>query len=253
MRGHQEVVPDFIVGQALDRTQLLRRHAANVAEVKPEPVRGDQGPGLAHVGAQHRPEGGVEQVGAAVVAGGVQPVGPVHLGRHGLPQRNVPLTDDAPVYDQPGHRAIGVFHQHFAVGTGYRPYVALLAAAFRIKRRVPQHYFHALSLHRVACRRHQPICAVRIAGSGRAARLAHQNRRHHRIPGQVPVAHESGPFRSKIFVGGLYLHAPAEYVGGPGEFARLFHGPVKPIHIHVEPVLPGNFRGQFRRETVGVI
>ena len=224
-----------------------------MAEVETQPVRGDQGTGLAHVGAQHRTQGGVQQVGAAVVAGGIQPVGPIHLGRHGLSQGNVPLPDYAPVYDQPGHRAIGVFHRHLAVGAGNRANVALLASAFGIERRFLQHYFHALALHRMPCRRHQPLCVFRICRSVGPARLTHQNRRHHGVPDQALVTDEAGPFHSQVFVSGLYLHASAEYVGGPGQLARLLHCPVKPIHVHVETVLPGNFRGQFRREAVGVI
>ena len=63
-----EVLAHGLVGQRLDLAQLLRRQRLEMGEVEAQAVRRDQRAGLAHVRAEHLAQGGVQDVGAGVVA-----------------------------------------------------------------------------------------------------------------------------------------------------------------------------------------
>ena len=107
-----------------------------MAKVEAKPVRINQGTGLVHVGAQHRPQAGMQQMGAAMVSGCIQSAVYVNLGGYLLPHGNVSLLHHAPVDDETGNRALSVLNPYHPVGTGDHSLVAELAAALGVKRRL---------------------------------------------------------------------------------------------------------------------
>ena len=74
-----------------------------MAVIEAEPVRGHQRARLAHVGAKHLPQGGVEQMGAAVVAGGVLASPGSTRASTWSPRDMSPSSTTPQVHDQPGH------------------------------------------------------------------------------------------------------------------------------------------------------
>ena len=60
----------FRVDAAFDLGEFLRRHRLKVREVEAQAVGRDQRAFLLHVGAEHIAQGGVQQVGGAVVEHG---------------------------------------------------------------------------------------------------------------------------------------------------------------------------------------
>ena len=101
MGGDGQVLADLVVGEALHGQLLIGCHRADVVEVEAQPSGVAQRAGLPDVGAEDGAQGGVEQVGAAVVAGCVQAAFGLHLAGHGVAQRDVALGDHAAMDDEP--------------------------------------------------------------------------------------------------------------------------------------------------------
>ena len=125
-----------------------------MAEVEAEAVWINQGTGLVHVGAQHRPQASMQQMGAAVVSGCVQSADYVNLGGYLVPQGNVSLLHYAPVDDETGNRALSVLNPYYPVWTGDRSLVAELAAALGVERRLRKDHLDPLALGGMARRFH---------------------------------------------------------------------------------------------------
>ena len=119
--GYGQVGADFLVGQALHGQLLVGGHRAHVVEVETQPSGVAQGAGLPHVGAEDGTQRGVEQVGAAVVAGGVQTTFRLNLGGYGVAQGNVAVGHRAPMDDEAGDGALRVLHLHAPVGAAMMP------------------------------------------------------------------------------------------------------------------------------------
>ena len=111
-----------------------------MAEVEAQTLRRHQGPGLPNVVSQHGAQAGVEQVGAAVVAGGVPAAGGVDLSRYRLPQGDIALLYNPPMHDEPGHGTVGIMHAYDPVGSGDGSPVAHLAATLGVHGRRLQNY-----------------------------------------------------------------------------------------------------------------
>ena len=175
-------------------------------------------------------------MGAAVIAGRVHPPGRVHLRRHRLSQGNI-AADHSPLMDnQAGHRALRILNSKDSVAAGNDALVADLPPAFSVERGIRQYQLHRLPRNSVA-------------GRG----IVHQQGGDNRFPEQLGIADKTGWFDTQIFVGGQHFHSAAEPLGRPGLFPLPGHLRLKAGHIHFQPLLPGNFGGEFRGKTVGVV
>ena len=77
--------------------------------------------GLPDVGPEDGAQRGVEQVGAAVVAGCVEAAFGLDLAGHGVAERDVSLGHRAAMYDQAGHGTLRVLDLHATVGSVMTP------------------------------------------------------------------------------------------------------------------------------------
>ena len=187
-----------------------------MAEIETQPVGGNQGTGLPDVGAKDGAQGGVEQVGAAVVAGGVQTAMEVHPGRHRLAQGHIAPFHHTPVDNQPGHRALGIFHPHQPIGAGYDTLVANLPAALGIEGRVFQDYLYRLALDGMA-----------------GGYVVHQQGGHQRFLLKLAITDELGMLHAQVFVSSVHLHTAGKALSGTGLLPLRLHLPFKTVHIHV--------------------
>ena len=129
------------VGQAVTAAQLLGGDGAVVAEVEAQPVGGHQRALLADLVAEHGPQGGVEQVGAGVVAAqGVTP-GPVDGGQGVLAGEDL-AGDRGPVGGQAGQGRHGVVDEGGARLGDDGADVAHLAAALGVERGAVEEDLH---------------------------------------------------------------------------------------------------------------
>ncbi len=127
-----EVVADFFVGELLDFDEGLAWGLFEVGEVESKPFGCDEGPLLANVGPEDGAQGGVEDVGAGVVACGAAP--PVEVDGGGGALAGTELSfDDAAAVDDGTAGGLGIFDEEDAGGGEDVPAVADLAAAFGIE------------------------------------------------------------------------------------------------------------------------
>ena len=235
--GDGEVGAHLVVGEALHGQLLVGGHWAHMAEVEAQAVGGAEGAGLADMGAEHGAEGGVEQVGCAVVAGGVQAAFRGDLGGDGVAQHNIAGGDGAPVDDEAGDGALGVVDLHLPVGAGDDAAVAYLAAAFGVEAGGGEDDFDLLALGGVS-------------GGGAVAEDADDAG----FPGGLPVAVEGGVAGAEVFVGGDDCHIAGGGAAGAVAFSLGVHCGVEFIHIDGQAVFPpADFVHQFRGEAVGVV
>src|SRR5207237_4351047 len=89
------VSQDFLVDDVFDILQFLVSNRCEMREVESQMIRGDQGPGLFHVFAQHFAQSGVEKVGGGVIPHGGFAEGDVHYGIHLVADMNGLLGDQS--------------------------------------------------------------------------------------------------------------------------------------------------------------
>ena len=83
--GNRHGLQDLLVDQRLHLQQLLGGEGGEVGKVEPHVLVVDQLAGLLHMGAQHFPQGSLEQVGSGVVAHNGAAAQGVHLGGELVP------------------------------------------------------------------------------------------------------------------------------------------------------------------------
>ena len=195
--GYGQVLADFAVGEALHGQLLVGGHRANVVEVEAQPSGVAQGTGLPHVGAEDGTQGGVEQVGSAVVAGCVKAAFGLNLGGYGVAQGNVPVGHDAAMDDEAGDGALGVLDPHAAVGAGDDAPIADLPAALGVEAGFGEDDLNLL------------------AGGGVAHRLAiAQDAEDAGLDGRLIVAVKGSVAGAQVLVGGDDCHVAGDLVAG---------------------------------------
>ena len=236
MGDDRQVGPDPVVGQGLHIRKLVPGQLTDVAEVEAQALRGHQRPGLPHVWSQYGTKGGVQDVGAAVVARRVRPSFRVHRRPDRVAHGNFALLDHASLDDQSGDGALRVFHPHHPVGAADVALVAQLAATLGVEGGTVDDHLGLLAQGRMAHRN-----------------AVYQQGGHHRLLLGQAIAGELAAARAQVLVGGEHFHAAREGLGGAGLLTLRLHLPFEAVHIDIQAVLPGDFGRQLRREPVGVV
>ena len=235
--GDGQVFADLAVGEALHRKLLIRGHRADVVEVEAQASGVAQRAGLADVGSKDGTERGVQQVGAAVVAGRVEAAFGFDLRRYGVAQGDVALGHDAAMDDEAGDGALRVLDVDTAVGSGDDAAVSDLSASLGVEAGLGQDDLDLL------------------AAGGLAHRLAvAQDTEDAGLDGRLVVAVEGGMAGAQVFVGGDDFHAAGDLVAGAVALALGFHLDVEAVHVDSEAVLSAtDLVHQLGREPVGVV
>ena len=88
---------------------------------------------MPHMSAKHRPKRSMQDMGATVVARGILTPLCVHLGLHRVAHRYVALIDDSFLYNQSGHRAVGILDGNNAIGATDSALIAQLTATLCVE------------------------------------------------------------------------------------------------------------------------
>jgi hypothetical protein len=138
--GARDVAQDVRVGVGFNLLNLLRRGRARVGIVETQFLRRDRGAGLGDVGAQHPPQGRVQQVGRGVVAHNRLTPRSRHRGRYGgfsrfgtRPFCKPTAGDSNAMNDQSFDGLLSIENIGLPVGVGDCPGIAHRPAAFGIK------------------------------------------------------------------------------------------------------------------------
>ena len=229
------------VDQGLDPLQFGRRHGTGAVEVEAEPLEIDQRTGLADRGIHHLLEGGLQQVGGAVVGLHAAAAGPVHPGHHQITHRQAAALHPAAVHK---HAAVAAHaldrHDHpFATASLPRQHatVAHLAAALAIEGGGIEHQLHG------------------ITGAGALGGLAiHHQGQHAAGVLQGLITHKGGGLQLSSHL----LNRPQQgeveaHRRRLGPLALGLHRRLEARQIHREAMLLGDLLGELQREAIGVV
>ena len=233
----RQVLPDFIIDDALHLFQFRRGHGGEMGEVKAEPLRGDQRTPLPGMVTQHLAEGKVEQVGGGVVAGDIQAPFRVNCRGNFLADGQFTLDDVSLVDDNIRRNANRIGNQKLSVSAVYFTGITHLSAHLGIERGTLQNKVYFLpfpdSLHGL---------------------VVNHQRGEVRPVAETVIADKFTRFQVELFFQVVEpFFGQFEPVAGPCLFFLLRHLPLKAGRIHGKTALPGNFPGQLHGKTVGVI
>ncbi|RIH82053.1 hypothetical protein Mrose_03477 [Calidithermus roseus] len=139
--AHGEVGLDPAVDQHLDAREVFGVDGLELAEVEAQSVRADVAALLLHVGAQHRPQRRVQQVGGGVVFLGVAAVG-IDERPHRAARLERALLHLGHVQEDAVAVLLRRAHPGPALGPLEHPRVADLAAALGVEGRPVEHHLH---------------------------------------------------------------------------------------------------------------
>ena len=157
----------------------------------------------------------MEQVGAAVVAGGVEAAFGLNLPCYRVAQGDVALGHLAAMDDEAGHGALSVLDVDAAVGAGDDAAVSDLSAALGVEAGIGQDDLHLLA----------------PGGLSHGLAVA-QDAKYAGLDGRPAVAVEGGVAGAQVLVGGDDLHAAGDLVAGAVALALGLHLGVEAVHVH---------------------
>ncbi|RIH81193.1 hypothetical protein Mterra_03332 [Calidithermus terrae] len=237
--GHGEVGLDPAVDQHLDAREVLGVDGLELAEVEAQAVGAHVAALLLHVGAQHRPQRGVEQVGGGVVLLGVAALR-VHERAHRGARLEGALLHPRHVQEDAVAVLLRRAHPRPALGPLQHPRVADLAAALGVEGRLVEHHLHLGAggglLEGLVPRQQQLDLGLRFG---------------------LLVAHEDGA-AVVLGEGGQGLVGLPEQVAleghvAPGELLRLLQRALVAPGVHPDAAFVGDLEGEVEGEAVGVV
>ena len=240
----RRVAQDLVVDQPLDLGQLVARHRLGVHEVEAQPIGGDERAGLLHVGAEHLPQRGVQQVGGRVVAPRGVAQFLVHRGAHGVVRPERALLDDDLV--QAG--AIGGHaHQPLHPGPGARggddrAGVRHLAARLDVERRPVEREVPGLALPQLVGRLPLPV-------EQRDHREAVEPRR----PVALELVGAAAEPLGRGLEGAVARRGEAEPVAGPRLLLLSLHGALEAGAVEGDLAVLGHVLDEVAGDAEGVV
>ena len=148
---HRKIGLDFLIDQRLCPGNLFLCHGLKMGKVKPQTIRCNQRTLLFYVGSQNRFQRFLQQVGGAVIFGGIQSFFPIHTKGDGIARFQHAAGHDAHMADLSAAQVDGILYLEGTLVAADHAHISLLTAHGAVERRHFGDDGSPLAFHQTVC------------------------------------------------------------------------------------------------------